>query len=130
MAEAILNGLTSNKHRLLKEKLTEQRDKLFHMSQQQQPQQQQQQEKQNSKLSESEKHPTDGQASIVTTAPAAGEAGYTKGRDSVGVVSTTTAISTSTPASVNATTSTITTSSSASTAAIKSSPYQPANKEK
>ena len=40
MAEAILNGLTSNKHRLLKEKLTEQRDKLFHMSQQQQQQEQ------------------------------------------------------------------------------------------
>lgn len=44
MAEAILNGLTSNKHRLLKEKLTEQRDKLFHMSQQQQQQQQQPQQ--------------------------------------------------------------------------------------
>ena len=70
MAEAILNGLTSNKHRLLKEKLTEQRDKLFHMSQQQQQQQQEQQhtqQEQEDKVSESdEKHPTDHQTAVVT----------------------------------------------------------------
>ena len=132
MAEAILNGLTSNKHRLLKEKLTEQRDKLFHMSQQQQqqPQQQQRQEKQEKTVPESEKHSTDVQASIVTTAATAGEADYTKGRDSVSVVSTTAAISASTPASINATASTVTTSSSTTTAAIRNSPHQLDNKDK